>query len=158
MSGSKENATSGAPDKRGEVILNLSTVQRMLPLVEKIVQDILASQKSVEVLTPEQDRLSRQKRTLDWPQRQRRYQIDDELQAHDRQFQDAVLELQGLGVELLDGEIGRVGFPTLVNNRRSYFSWKPGDDGLKFWHFAEEDNRRPIPASWLQEIHQSGKN
>jgi hypothetical protein len=158
MSGSKENATSGAPDKRGEVILNLSTVQRMLPLVEKIVQDILASQKSVEVLTPEQDRLSRQKRTLDWPQRQRRYQIDDELQAHDRQFQDAVLELQGLGVELLEGEIGRDGFPTLVNNRRSYFSWKPGDEGLKFWHFAEEDNRRPIPASWLQEIQQAAKN
>lgn len=158
MSGSTGNTASGAPEKRGEVILNLSTVQRMLPLVEKVVGDILESQKSVEVLQPEHDRLARQKRNLDWPQRQRRYQIEDELMKTDRQLQDAVLELQGLGVVLLDVEVGRVGFPTLVNNRRAFFSWRPGDDGICFWHFAEEENRRSIPAAWLQEIQLARKN
>ena len=41
MSGSTENMASGASEKGREVVLNLSTVHRMLPLVQRIIEDLL---------------------------------------------------------------------------------------------------------------------
>src|SRR5271157_4657497 len=127
MSGSKGFRTD-ASDKPedGETNLSLKTVQRMLPLVRRIVDDILASRKSRLNLLPEEASLDRNKRLLAWPERQRRYQVKDELAQSDNSRQDALTELHELGVVLLDGDQGRVGFPTLVNNRRAYFSWHPG--------------------------------
>ena len=62
-------------------------------------------------MCPEQAHLDRKKRTLDWPQRQRRYQLEDELHAAEQSLSEMKEELSGLGVTLLDGETGRVGFP-----------------------------------------------
>ena len=53
---------------------------------------------------------------------------------------------------LLDEVTGRIGFPTMVNERRAYFSWQPGEETLRSWRFADEDADRPIPASWLKEL------
>ncbi len=160
MSGSKGFRTPDASDKpeRAETNLNLKTVQRMLPLVQRIVDDILASQKALRRLQPEEEALDRQKRVLAWPERQRRYRIKDEMAQADLSLQDALTELRELGVILLDGDEGRVGFPTLVNNRRAYFSWQRGEEGLHSWQFADEDVTRPIPLAWLKEISFSGKS
>ena len=79
MSGFPGNTASNAyerPDRR-ETAMNLLTARRMLPLVQRIVADILSHQKSLERLQPEQERLDRQRRDLRWPQRQRRYQLQD---------------------------------------------------------------------------------
>lgn len=152
MNGSTGNMASGAPEHGGEVILSLSTVQRMLPLVQRIVDDILLHQKAAQKLEPENERLHRQRRSLTWPERQRRYQLGEELAGAERGLGDALQELQELGVVLLDGEVGRVGFPTRVNDRPAFFSWRPGEDGLRHWHFAEDGVFRPIPAAWMKEI------
>src|SRR6266581_1145013 len=108
MSGSKGFRTPDASDstERPEVNLSLKTVQRMLPLVQRIVDDILASQKSLQHLQPEEASLDRQKRVLAWPERQRRYQIKDQLAQADLSLQDAVAELRELGLVLLDSEQG----------------------------------------------------
>jgi hypothetical protein len=159
MSASKGFRTPDASDNTEpvEVNLNLKTVQRMLPLVQRIVGDILVSQKSVRHLQPEEETLDRNKRELAWPERQRRYQVKDELARAEVSLQDALTELRELGVTLLDGDQGRVGFPTMVNNRRAYFSWHTGEDGLHSWQFADEDVTRPIPLAWLKETSFSRK-
>jgi hypothetical protein len=160
MSSSKGFRTPDAADdkpERGETNLNLRTVQRMLPLVQRIVDDILANQKSRRHLQPEEETLDRKKRVLGWPERQRRYQIKEELARSDSNLQDALGELQELGVVLLDSDLGRVGFPTMVNNRRAFFSWHPGEEGLHSWQFADEATTRPIPMAWLKEISFAGK-
>jgi hypothetical protein len=159
MSGSKGFRTPDASDKseRGDTNLNLKTVQRMLPLVQRIVDDILTNQKVVRRLLPQVEALDRQKRVLAWPERQRRYQLQEDQQRADTGLQDALTELRELGLVLLDGEQGRVGFPTIVNDRRAYFSWHAGEDGLHTWQFADEDLSRPIPQAWLKEISFSGK-
>ena len=46
----------------------------------------------------------------------------------------------------------------MVNNRRAFFSWEPGEDIPKFWHFLEEIVRRPIPPAWLDELELVEKN
>jgi hypothetical protein len=160
MNGSNDKATGAwEPSERRDILFNLATVKRMLPLVRSIVGDVLASQRLVASVTPELGKLDRQKRNLTWTDRQRRYQLQDQVDAADRAAHEAEDELHGLGVVLLDARLGRVGFPTLVNERPAYFSWHPGeDDTLHSWHFAEESNCRPIPAAWLQEISLSGKS
>jgi hypothetical protein len=157
MSGSRGYRASDASERsdRSEVVLSLNVVQRMLPLVRHIVEDILVLQESLVGLRPEEDRLDRQRRTLDWPARQRRYRLKEEVALIENKLLSARQELEDLGVVLLDAEMGRVGFPTMVNNRRAFFSWQPSEDGLHSWHFAEESLCRPIPPAWMKEISMS---
>jgi hypothetical protein len=152
MNGSTENTAFGAsesPEPR-ETVLTLGTARDMLPLVHHIILDVLHQQKVLVRLQPEQEHLDRHRRELAWPARQRRYQVREDVAAAERELYSALAELQGLGVTLLDIETGRVGFPTLVNDRRAYFSWKPGDDDIRTWHFADEPALRVIPASWAK--------
>jgi hypothetical protein len=152
MNGSTGNTASGASEKPGrrETLLNLTTARRMLPLVRQILADLGEARQQLARLQPEQDRLDRQRHTLSWPERSRRYQLREEIAAGESALQQARSELEGLGVVLVNDEEGWVGFPTVVNGRRAYFSWKPGEEALRFWHFAGETVRRLIPASWTR--------
>jgi hypothetical protein len=152
MSGSTENQMSGAPERAGgpNVLFTWTVAQRMLPLVGRIVDDLLRRRQDLARMEAEKANLDRNRRTLAWPGRARRYQLQEELTETDKQQRAAVAELEGLGVTLIDPGLGQVGFPTTVNNRRAFFSWRPGDNGLAFWHFAEETARRPVPPTWTK--------
>jgi len=154
MSGSRSFSTSDASEspERNEVVLNLKTVQKMLPLVQQIAQDIMARHRAIERLQPEEERLDRKRRELDWPARQRRYEVKEEIAKTEKELGIAVAELRELGLSVLSEVDGRIGFPTMVNNRRAYFSWAPNEDTLKTWRFADEDVDRPIPPTWLKEL------
>src|SRR4051794_35462084 len=80
MNGSKGNAAFNAemPERR-DIVFNLNTANRMLPLVQRVVDDILADRKAIRRLEPEQNRLDRQRRDLVWQERQRRYKVHDEV-------------------------------------------------------------------------------
>jgi len=162
MNGSKGNAASNAselPEHR-EVVLNLNTAYRMLPLVQRVVDDILADRKTLNRLQPELDRLERHKRDLVWQERQHRYRAQEELAKVDQHLNNALEELHDLGLSLLEPDLGRIGFPTLVNDRKAFFTWQPGEETLYTWQFAEENGSRAIPASWwqIEETSMSGKN
>lgn len=139
-------------EARPDAVLNLKTVHKMLPLVRGIVADVLSRHQQMAALQPKEIHLQRQKRTLSWTQRKQRYLLQSDIADQDQGMQDALEELNQLGVVLLDAEHGRVGFPTLVNNRPAYFTWTPGEDCPHTWQFAEENVARPIPQAWLQEL------
>ena len=141
---------------RAEKVLNLRTVQKMLPYVQGIVSELTGRQRLLTELHPEQGRLERKKRQLSWQERKARYTIQDEIALQDRGIQDVVDELGGLGVVVLDADEGRIGFPTMVNNRPAYFTWTPGEEGLHSWQFAEENVPRPIPFAWFKETSFTG--
>jgi hypothetical protein len=139
---------SSAKKQRKEVNLDIATARNMLPLVMSIVQDIVVTQQKLSKLQPEQENLERHRRDLVWQERERRYQVEDELQAAEKKLKDAVTELRGLGLALLDGEKGCVAFPTRINGRSAVFSWQPGEEHVLFWSYEEEELRRPIPGDW----------
>ncbi len=152
MNGSTENRASN-PFEQSEkqpVVLNLGTARRMLPLISRIVADIVHCQQRLALLRPEESRLDRQRHALDWPDRQRRYQVREEIASLDHHLQDAQAELEVLGAVMVVLREGRVGLPTVVNGQLAYFSWKPGEDTLKHWHFAGELTRRNIPTNWKE--------
>jgi hypothetical protein len=151
MSGSTEKRAQDASEKPGQkVVLNLATARRMLPLVQRVVRDVLHYQNLLAHLRPEQDHLDRQRRTLAWPLRCRRYQVREELAAAEGALQDARAELASLSLVILDLATGRVGFPTLVDNRQAFFSWRPGEETLNSWQFPEDTTLRLIPAHWAK--------
>src|SRR5262249_45097117 len=142
-------SASEKPERR-DVVLNLATAQRMLPLVRQIAADILQCHQELSRLRPEQQRLDRNRHNLSWPQRQRRYEVREETIVAEQNLLDALAELEVLGLNLENQAAGQIGFPTLVNDRKAYFSWKLGENGLQYWHFAGEAVRRPIPSTWAK--------
>jgi hypothetical protein len=150
MSNSPKRAFgSSAKSTRKEVNLDLSTARQMLPLVRSIIKEIIDRHGQLEKLQPEQDNLDRHRHDLVWAERERRYRVQDEITTAERALKAAVNELNDLGVALLDGERGRVGFPTRINGRPAIFSWQPGEDNIGYWSYEEEDIRRPIPSDWI---------
>ncbi len=139
--------SAGKPRKK-EVALDLSTTRQMLPLVRSIVADIVNTRQAITLLVPEQERLERHRRELVWQERQRRYQLTDEIAAAEKSLTIATGELGGLGVSLIDDVAGEVDFPTKINGRPAAFTWKMGDEAVRLWHYQGEDQLRPIPADW----------
>src|ERR1700731_2870774 len=119
-----------------ETVMTWEAGMAMLPLVKRIVADVVACRQRLAQLEPERARLERSRHNLSWPERARRYEIADELVAVARQWRTTCAELEGLGVALLHAKSGMVGFPTIVNNRSAYFSWLPCEEKLTFWCFA----------------------
>jgi hypothetical protein len=101
-------------------------------------------------LLPEKDRLDRHRRELVWTERSRRYALQEQIAEEERNAVQASSELDGLGLVLIDAELGQVGFPTMVNNRKAFFSWRPGEELISFWHFVDDTERRAIPTSWTK--------
>lgn len=135
--------------KSRESAIDIGTACQMLPLVKSIVTDILSTREKLERLTPEQEKLERNRRSLDWQGRDRRYSIVDEIKNAEKELAGAVTELANLGVALVDVGAGQVAFPTRINGRPAAFSWQVGEESLTYWHYAGEDLRRPIPTDWI---------
>lgn len=154
MSGKSDRASGARAKSRRRVELSdLPTVRRMLPLIQRIVCDIVQDSKDLNRFTFEQEGLDRNKRELTWPERERRYMVQGEVIRLQSRLEDEHRELASLGAVYFGSNDGRIGFPTLVNGRPAYFSWQIGDEGVNFWHFDGESDRRPIPAS-LNETNQ----
>lgn len=145
-----ENTTPSA-EPRAKVF-TLSLASRMLPLVKRVVEDYLTARNSVNRLSAEKDRLDRNKRELNWEQRCRRYEVTEDLARWEENLLDAQAELELLGLDILDEGEGRVGFPTIVNDRRAYFSWKPDEVVLRHWQFAADMKLRQIPSTWGEPV------
>ena len=152
MSGFTENRASDASEQPGgePVVLTWGAAGAMLPLVGRIAADVVRCHDRLARLQPERDRLDRMRRSLAWPDRARRYEIQEETAGAEKQLHEATAELEGLGVALLHGPTGLVGFPTVVNDRAAYFSWRPGEENLGFWNYADDLLRRPVPPTWMR--------
>lgn len=135
--------------RRNEVVFDLTTAKRMLPLVSRIVHDIQESRSLLNRLQPEHDRLDRHRRDLSWPERQRRYVVQEEMVAIERRLRENMTELNDLGLTLLPESEGEVGFPTQLNGRSAFYLWRDGEKDVTNWNYAGETLRRTIPPEWL---------
>ncbi|MGL4554713.1 MAG: DUF2203 family protein [Gemmataceae bacterium] len=151
MSGFTENRTPGASEHAGAParLLTWQAAKAMLPLVGRIAADISATAKRRDGLRAERAGLDDARRVLDWPRRRRLYQLEEEVSAAEADLRRVTGELDGLGVTLLDAARGLVGFPTMVNQRRAFFSWQPGEDELGYWQYAGDLARREVPGDWI---------
>lgn len=153
MNGFAEPRASGSPEGDGlsENLMTWEAAHAMLPLVSRVSADVLTCQARLDRLATEKESLDATRLKLAWPRRERRYEVDREIATRLAELDGLRNELQGLGVTLLDAGSGLIGFPTIVNDRRAFFSWKPGEVGLAWWNYLGEKERFAVPSSWTKD-------
>jgi len=124
----------------GKKLFTLTEANRSLVLVRRIVSDIVANYKQLRTLHQTYQLLDEQS---DMPQaeeaRLRYVAVTDHL-AELRE------ELEDIGCELKDFEVGLVDFPALRDGREMFLCWKLGEDKIEYWHTVTSgyNGRRPI--------------
>jgi hypothetical protein len=61
-------------------------------------------------------------------------------------IKDAIAEIDSIGVQVKDLDIGLLDFPCVVENEIVLLCWKYGEEKIEFWHGLEEGfrGRKPI--------------
>jgi len=120
---------------------------RTLPLVRKIVQDVVQQHRAWRDAILELDIVASSSRA-DEPR-----DVADDLERKAlslaREVDALRRELDDLGIQLKDPRLGLVDFPCQVGGRSVLLCWRLGEPSVQFWH--EEDagftGRQPVEPS-----------
>ena len=117
---------------------------QMLPLVRRIVEDIVVSVgrwrdriREFELVTASVTSQAPDPRAVE---------LEREAAAIAAEVDRFVRELTALGVELKDYETGLVDFPAVIDGRPVYLCWRLGEPRVQFWHEIDAGfvGRRPL--------------
>ena len=113
--------------------------RRTLPLVKKIVQDILDTTKEMRLLADEIGN---------------NVEGDDRIKKMASDVDKFMNELEEIGCYFKDWNfrIGLVDFPGLIDGREVFFCWKSDEEDIEFYHELEEgfSGRKPIPRELIE--------
>jgi len=132
-------------------VLTWEESQAMIPLVSSIVRDLMGLANDLDRCEEELTGLPRLNE-LDWRGRSKAYALQEQVAAISQDLRNAYLELEGLHLTLLNAETGMVGFPTLVNNRRAFFTFTLGEKSISNWCYSCDPTLRPVPKSWIRTV------
>jgi hypothetical protein len=126
------------------MLFTVDLANRMLPLVSRIVEDIVSGNRRWQETIAELDVVSAQPRSelpdprLTALEKRARQQVQ-EIEAFEA-------ELEKLGIQLKDRRAGLIDFPSELDGRRVLLCWRLGEPSVQFWH--DEDagfaGRRPL--------------
>ena len=102
-----------------------------LPLVRRIVQDIVTHYRTWNEKLNEIDLLAASGRAADNEIADR---LTAEAQSIAREIESFRRELADLGIEMKDPGIGLIDFPSTMGNRPVYLCWRLGEHEVGFWH------------------------
>jgi hypothetical protein len=109
-----------------------------LPLVRKIVKDILDTTKEMRLYA---DGLNG------------KIEDNEQIKKMTRNVEGFLNELEEVGCFFKDWDfkIGLVDFPAIIDGREVYLCWRSDEDKIKFYHGVEEgySNRMAIPENYL---------
>src|SRR5436190_1665236 len=102
-----------------------------LPLVRRIVQDVVTQYRAWNEKLNEIDLVAASGRSAD-------NEISDRLQAEAqslaREIEGFQRELKDLGIEMKDPGVGLIDFPSTMGSRPVYLCWRLGESEVGFWH------------------------
>ena len=121
----------------------LAEAERLLPEVERHLRDALFHKAEYERVhqeiesTLERVRQSGGARMNPSKQLELRVERDGSV----RKLQEVMAEIEQLGAQVKDLEIGLLDFMARYQGRDVCLCWKLGEDAIRFWHGAEEGFR-----------------
>jgi hypothetical protein len=131
-----------------ERTFTLEEAQMLLPVLEPLLRKAIAGKKSVEAADQEFQALAARVMMsggtlLDVAFWQTRKVERERLAQH---FRDCIAEIDSIGVQVKDMEIGLLDFPCVVGNDTILLCWKLGEEKIGFWHGVDEGfrGRKPI--------------
>jgi len=113
--------------------------RKTLPLVKKIVRDILDTSKEMQLIAEEIGNNA---------------EGDDRIKKMASDVDEFMTELEEIGCYFKDWNfrIGLVDFPGLIEGREVFFCWKSDEEDIEFYHELEEGftGRKPIPRELIE--------
>ncbi len=128
MDAFKAAATKVGKGPKGQKIFTIEMAQRALPLVRRIVIDVVRQYLMlIDVQKGYQELLRHGPSEALEAARDRRQEV-----AH--RLSELTEELDLIGCELKDYEVGLVDFPAVMDGRQVYLCWKLGEETIDYWH------------------------
>lgn len=117
---------------------------RTLPLVRKIVEDVVAQHRRWRDVILELD-LAASNAHADDP-RTDPAELERRAQAIARELEGYQRELVDLGIQLKDPRLGLVDFPSEIGGRQVLLCWRLGEPEVQFWHEVDAGyaGRQPL--------------
>ena len=114
--------------------------RRTLPLVKKIVKDILDTSREMRLLAEELNG---------------KVESDPDIQKLGADIESFLSELEEIGCFFKDWNftMGLVDFPGVIDDREVFLCWKSDEDDIRFYHDVQEGyaGRKPIPEEYFIE-------
>jgi hypothetical protein len=105
---------------------------KTLPLVRKIVEDVVNQHRRWRETILELDLVSQSARPEDHVARAE--ELEREALALSRELDGYQRELHDLGIQLKDPRLGLVDFPADIAGRTVLLCWRLGEPEVQFWH------------------------
>jgi hypothetical protein len=124
-------------------LFTVDHANRTLPLVRKIVEDIVREHRRWQEAIVELDLLSSVAPDLPDP---RMAELERKIQRIARDIDAFQAELESIGIQLKDRRIGLVDFPSELDGRRMFLCWQLGEPSVQFWHEVDSGfaGRQPL--------------
>lgn len=125
-------------------LFTVDQANRTLPLVRKIVEDIVREHRRWQEAVVELDLLSDGARA-ELPD-QRITPLEHRIQKMAREVDSFQAELESLGIQLKDRRIGLIDFPSELDGRPMLLCWQLGEPSVQFWHDLDSgySGRQPL--------------
>ncbi|MDB4914167.1 MAG: hypothetical protein JWM95_1811 [Gemmatimonadetes bacterium] len=125
-------------------LFTVDQANRTLPLVRRIVEDIVSEHRRWQEALVELDMLAPAANSgLPNP---RIAAIERRILFIAREIEAFRRELEGLGIQLKDGKRGLIDFPSELDGRPMLLCWELGEAAVGFWHDEESGyaGRQPL--------------
>jgi hypothetical protein len=125
-------------------LFTVEQATRTLPLVRKIVEDVVRQHRRWREAILELDLVASAARADDPPDRAE--ELERKAQSLARELDGYQRELEALGIQLKDRRLGLVDFPSEMNGRRVLLCWRLGEPEVQFWHEIDSGfaGRQPL--------------
>ncbi len=121
--------------RSANVTFTAASATRMLPLVRRIVDDLLRLDGAIQAQRDQLRGVDQLLATIDQPDYQEELSdIRGSLNSDQQKFEYCMSELTSLGVQPHLPFDGSVDFPSELNCRPVRLCWRPGDDRVEYWH------------------------
>ena len=126
----------------------LLEAQRLLPVLSSLLKRAIEGKQLIEQIEKEFQDLNHRILLsgglfVNVPQMARRRAEKDKAM---NDIKDALAEIEAIGVQVKDLDIGLLDFPCIVDDQIVLLCWKLGEEKIQYWHGVEEGfrGRKPI--------------
>ncbi|MDP3911457.1 MAG: DUF2203 domain-containing protein [Gemmatimonadales bacterium] len=127
-------------------LFTLAEANRTLPLVKRIVEDILAAYPAWKDLVARYELIAAQARP-EWGESPEQLSLKHEIDTVAAKINDYLKELEQIGCEFKGFDEGLVDFHGRLERREILWCWKVGEERISHWHDLDAGfaGRQPIP-------------
>ncbi|MBA2627906.1 MAG: DUF2203 domain-containing protein [Gemmatimonadales bacterium] len=131
-------------------LFTLAEADRTLPLVRRIVQDLLAAYPAWQAAVGRYELLTGGARA-DWGETSELVAARDEVTVHAERISGYLQELEEIGAVFKGFDAGLVDFYSLRDDQPIFLCWHLGEERIMYWHSTDAgfDGRQPIDDAVL---------